>query len=208
MGEVALEADATGGLLSVDASLDDALAALSVHGEGDWREDNPVYRATVDAQHLNLKSLGLWDREEDSVALIAFKATGRYTESGVGSGESVMNKNWSSLVSMRNVHFVTSSKNVRINGLALSSRMQNHWMSTTLHSDLADASLHGYYEFALLPELISQIVSDYLPKEKDNEKEKTTEGGSWIEWGRFEFRRDGRRFCAQPLDCQRHYDPG
>lgn len=167
IGEVAVEADATNGLLSLDASIDDVLASLSVHGEGDWREDSPVYRATIDAQHLDIKRFGLWNNEGDSIAQLAFHATARHSNPDEA--------NHSSRISLTDVHLMTvscekSGKDIpalrtdrRIKSLSLSSRMQNHWMNTTLRSDLADATLRGYYQYASLPELLSHIIDDYLP---------------------------------------------
>ena len=167
IGEVAVEADATNGLLTLDASIDDVLASLSVHGEGDWREDSPVYRATLDAQHLDLKRFGLWNMDDDSVAQLAFHATARH--SGLDEANS------STRISLTDVHLMTVSRgknNIdipalrtdrRIKSLSLSSRMQNHWMNTTLRSDLADATLRGYYRYASLPALLSHIIDDYLP---------------------------------------------
>lgn len=166
IGEVALEADATNGLVTLDASIDDLLASLIVHGEGDWREDYPVYRATVDAQHLDLKRFGLWNNENDSVAQVAFHATARHSEPD--------DANSYSRIGLTDVHLLTIGKkkvssddvvnrNIHLKNLSLSSRMQNHWMNTTLRSDIADANLRGYYQYSSLPVLLSHIIDDYLP---------------------------------------------
>lgn len=167
MGEMAIDADATGGLLSLDGSLDDVLASLSIHGEGDWRGDYPVYRANVDVQHLDLARFELWNAE-DSVAKLSFQASARYSEPD--------DANSSARVAFSDVHLLTCGRehsmtdnptryrNIVLHNLTLASRKQNHWMNTTLRSDLADATLRGYYEYSTLPVLLSHIVDNYLPQ--------------------------------------------
>lgn len=156
IGEVALEADATGGLLTVDASLDDVLAQLSVHGEGDWREDVPVLRATVDAQQVDLMRFGLWKEEVDSAALLSLQGTFRHSK------RDDANSSWR--VGLTDVHLLTSSKDVKMKSFSLLSRKQNYWMNTSLRSDVADATLRGYYEYATLPMMLEHIVDEYLPE--------------------------------------------
>lgn len=155
LGEMAVDFDATGGLLSLDASLDDILASLLIHGEGDWHDDYPRYRATVDAQNLDMKRFGLWYDDADSMASVSFHADARYSEPD--------DANNFIRLALSDMHLLTSTKNVRMKSLTLSSRMQNHWMNTTLRSDVADANLRGYYRYADLPILLRQIVNDYVP---------------------------------------------
>ena len=160
IGEVAAEADATDGLLTVDATLDDVLASLTLHGEGDWRGDHPVYRANIDAQHLDIGRLGLWKMDGDSIAMLSFHATARHSN--------IDDANKYTRIGLNNVHLLTHGdgrdRDLTLKDLSLSSREQNHWMSTTLHSDLADATLKGYYKYSTLPTVLAHIVDDYLPQ--------------------------------------------
>lgn len=182
ISEVAVEADATGGLLSFDASIDDVLASLSVHGEGDWREDHPVYRANVDVQHLDLNRFGLWYDPTDSIARVSFHASARHSMTDDANHFSRLSLTDVNLLTIGHSH-PSDDTDVRHNLLhikdfTLSSRQQNHWMNTTLRSDIADANLRGYYKYASLPLMLTHIVDDYLPDAlknsniSDNQKDK------------------------------------
>lgn len=184
VSEVAVEADATDGLLTIDASIDDVLASLSIHGEGDWRDDHPVFRANLDVQHLDLNRFGLWYDDADSIARVSFQASARHSKTDDANSFSRISLTDVNLLTIGHSYSYEETGNnpeiLRVKNFTLSSRQQNHWMNTTLRSDIADANLRGYYEYASLPAMLTHIVDDYLPDVLkkaniiENKKTKTT----------------------------------
>ena len=155
MGETAFDLDASGGKVTAELSLDDALMKMMVDGEVQWVADKPTFTANIDAEHVDMKRLGLWADTNDKEAVIDAHIDGRYMP--LSEGQSYAR------VTLGKFNLNSTTRVVHLRNATLTAREQNHWKQVNLSSDFADLELKGYLRYDGIGQLIDKFRSDYLP---------------------------------------------
>ena len=157
-GETAIDVDATDGILTADADLNDDLASFSAHGEIEWRDRGPLYRARLDADHIDLKRLDLWADTSDKEAIVEGVVNGTFVD--LGDGNSRLR------ATLDNLRLVTSRKDCRVNNATVVASEQNGWKNLILKSDVMNAQMRGYYRYSGIGMMISKFVDDVFEKNR------------------------------------------
>lgn len=151
--EAAFSAEASDGVVSADISMDDELAALSAHGEIEWREDYPRYRANLDASHVDLKRFGLWNDTCDKEASLDARIDARYWASD--------ETNNFARVAVDGFSLNTTTRKCKLKNAVLAIREQNRWKNVTLRSDILNAQVRGYFHYDALGQMATKMLNDY-----------------------------------------------
>ena len=157
-----VEAEAVGGVVKADVKLDDTLARFDAHGEMEWRDDNPVYRTTLDVARIDLVPFGLWNDSADASAVASLRFDGRYVTMKEGNGFLRL--------SINDANLVADSRNLHLNSMVLSAREQNYWKNVNLRSDLLTAQMRGYFNYDGIVPTFKHFVASYLPDYKQSGK--------------------------------------
>lgn len=155
IGEMAIDASASGGAIYADVSLDDVLGKLLLHADVNMTEDYPEYSVNLDVEHLDLKRLGLWTDTNDTEARIFLHADANYKSSFDGYTDASM--------SMNNLSLRSTTHHYRVENVNLDMTERNHEKVVTLESDIVNGKLRGYLEWDCIGQLVQKFSSDYLP---------------------------------------------
>ncbi len=176
-GETAIDVDAANGKIVADVNLDDEMGRVDLHGEVEWRNDSPVYRAQLAAENIDIKRLGLWKDTADQQAWLNARISGRYGSRSEGNAHA--------RIEAEDVSLNTSTRSCRLHSAVLSAREQNHWKSLTLKSDIVDAQMTGYFKYDALGNIMARMMR-YAPSLSDGQETKYTQTEG-IADARFDF---------------------
>ena len=176
MSETAIDVDAADGKIVAEASLDDAIGRIGAHGEVEWRDDRPIYRADIDAENVDIKTLGLWTDTVDEEARLDAHVSGRYASRTEGNAHARLEA--------EGVKLRTTTRHCELKNATLTAREQNHWKNITLRSDVANAQMTGYFRYEGLGEIVKRM-GEYIPSVQD--KTEIAENYERIADARFEL---------------------
>lgn len=153
-GEAEFSLDASDGEMRADFNLEDALATVSAHGGITWQNEGQRYNASVDVAKVDLKRLGLWNNATDSSAFVKGRIEGRYSTS---------DERYFGRVSIDGVRLKTTTRDVSLDHAVVTAREMHRWKNLTLQSDIVNAQLRGYFDYACLVEAVRKFIDDYVP---------------------------------------------
>lgn len=156
MNEATVSVDATDGTATAELALDDPLASLAARASVRWTEAGKSYEADIDAQHLDLKRLGLWNAVSDTSAFVDAHLHGRYADINE-------NRNFAR-ITLDGLHLNTTTKNYRLHNATVIAREQNGWRNLSLNSDIMTAQMRGYFTYDALGGMVRDFMRSYLPE--------------------------------------------
>ena len=164
-GETAIDVVAADGKVVADVNLDDETGRVVAHGEVEWRGDNPVYLAQLDAEDVDLKRFGLWNDTLDKTARLDARMSGRYSSRSEGNSYA--------RISMEDVNLTTTTKHCAIKNASLTASELNYWKNVTLRSDVADAQMTGYFKYGSIGDIVSKM-REYVPTYRNGDSDSST----------------------------------
>lgn len=150
---VDFEAEINQGILQSSLTVDDSFAQLSAEGEISWRDELLTYDLSTDIEIMDLKNLGLVNK--DSIVLaqssLSAKLTGGNINSMVGT------------ISSDHIQFSSSRGEFEMDHLAIEAKGDEGSKTLSISSDAVDGEMSGQIDLATLGNYFQSLAMRYAP---------------------------------------------
>lgn len=138
----------------------DSLVRINLSAEADIAEAPLQFKSDIELQHIDCTALHLWNNENDSIVQLASEIglSGSLDLTSPSPLESLL-----AAVQLQNTHIVRNNQEVTIQDLKLETSYANQRKQIRLESDIVDAEVSGYFEYAQIPLIVRSFCEQYLP---------------------------------------------